>query len=91
MASKSCSYCLYLLTTEIIYMIYLYFSFYEYAYFVYMYSWCLHMPEKGIRSPGTGVTNSYEPQPPVEGYWELHPDPLKGHLVTIEPSLQSTF
>jgi hypothetical protein len=42
---------------------------------------------EGVRSPGTGLTGSYEL--PC-GCWELNPDPLEHQpvLLTAEPSLQ---
>jgi hypothetical protein len=33
----------------------------------FVYTWCLRMPEEGVRSPGKGVVESYEL--PC-GFWE---------------------
>ncbi|KAM7331642.1 hypothetical protein ACRRTK_008350 [Alexandromys fortis] len=45
------------------------------------------MTVQGVRSPGTGVTDSCEMP---FGYWVLSPGPLEEHpvLLTTEPSLQ---
>ena len=45
---------------------------------------------KGIRSPGTGVTDTCVL---LCGYWELNPGPLEDQpvLLTAEPSLQPLF
>ena len=50
-----------------------------------VYSVCEKAPRKSTDSPGTGVTDSYEPS----GGWELNPGPLQKQLVllTTEPSL----
>jgi hypothetical protein len=52
---------------------------------VTMCSWYQCRPEQGIRSPGTGVTDSCDL--PC-GFWELNP--LEEHpvLLATEPSLQ---
>ena len=52
-------------------------------------AWDLWIPEEGIRSPGTGVTDDYEP--PC-GCWESNLGPLEEHPVFLtagESFLQS--
>lgn len=49
-----------------------------------MFIQCLQETEEGIRFPGTGVTEGFEP---LCGYWELNPGPLQEQpvLSTAEP------
>ena len=52
--------------------------------------WHPWIPEEGVRSPGTGVTNAWgQPYRP----WEFNLGPLQEHpvLFTIQPSLSPTL
>ena len=61
-------------------------SFFFYFFMVYLSLFYVHWCE-GIRSPGTGFSDSYEL--PC-GCWELNPGPREEQsvLLTAEPSLQ---
>lgn len=41
-------------------------------------AWCCQRPEEGVRSRGTGVTNSCEL---TRGHWQLNLDPLEEQIL----------
>ena len=60
-----------------------------YMYVYHVCAWCPWKSEEGVRSPETGVMDSWEP--PCQS-WELNPVPLQEQvLLTVDSSLQDYF